>query len=464
MIVLIDADPIVYRCGFAAEQTSWHLVYETFTGEVDEIEFSPTEDSSAGEQMRAWLAFNEGKITVLDKSRVIRPDPVSYALRATKVQIESIISECEAKFGPCKMLMWISAGKCYRDKIATVRPYKGNRDPTHKPYHYSAIRDYLCTQYSSFVARGIEADDAVSIYAHNLRATGGDSYVVATIDKDLDQIPGNHYNYMNKTFYAITEQESERWFVYQLLAGDITDNIVGVWKCGDKQATAILAGIPESAFNHAPVRGKHRHVPLRGHSAGHAGTGAGRGNDSDSAATDAGAVRGDDGDIGSAGVDSAERGNRGAGSDEQQSEPAPMGLSVRHGQPSESDRASGGSDRPGSDSGSSGASGCSGAPSKSVAKQWDAQHAHMAGRDNEAVRAEPTHQRPYATSPAWWPTVLRAYAASQRKSACPYAESDPEAVAIEMAQLVKLQEYPGQLWHPHGDLVVPGFGEENFDD
>src|SRR5258708_10815565 len=87
---------------------------------------------------------------------------------------------------------------------------------------------------------GIEADDAVSIFAHNHYESGlQELLVIATIDKDLDQIPGNHYNYMHKVFYAITPAEAEQFFVYQILAGDPTDNVVGVWRCGESAATKI---------------------------------------------------------------------------------------------------------------------------------------------------------------------------------------------------------------------------------
>jgi len=49
----------------------------------------------------------------------------------------------------------------FRDSIATIKPYKGNRDPTHIPVHYSAIRQYMIDQYCAVVIHGREADDEV---------------------------------------------------------------------------------------------------------------------------------------------------------------------------------------------------------------------------------------------------------------------------------------------------------------
>ena len=76
MMVVIDADPIVYRCGFASERTSWHLVYENSPPgpvEVEEVEFSPDDDFTAGERMRDWLALNP-QVTILDSRCHSGPD------------------------------------------------------------------------------------------------------------------------------------------------------------------------------------------------------------------------------------------------------------------------------------------------------------------------------------------------------------------------------------------------------
>jgi len=57
--------------------------------------------------MKEWMKFNDTKgIAILDKQKVITPDPLSYALRAVKVQVESIMEECEKEYKEGgKMLM-----------------------------------------------------------------------------------------------------------------------------------------------------------------------------------------------------------------------------------------------------------------------------------------------------------------------------------------------------------------------
>jgi len=331
--------------------------------------------------MKEWTKFNEGKVTILDKSRKIIPDPLSYALRAVKVQVESIMEECEVHHKESgKMLMYLSGrGGSFRDKIAKVRPYKGNRDPTHKPYHYDAIRDYLRAQYGSLMTSGIEADDAVSIFAHNHYERGTpERLVIATIDKDLDQIPGHHYNYMHKVHYAITPAEAERFFVYQILAGDPTDNVIGVWRCGETAANKIA-----SQFSY------HRRI-----------------------------------------LSDAELA---AGSNLLHSGAAKPEQHV-----STANRAD-------------------------VATAEQLAQSEFRPDDAESANTQPSYGNTNVRAPSWWPTVIAEYAASRRKAGCPYAQDNPETIAVEMAQLLKLQEYPGMLWHPYGNLVVEGFGQEDFD-
>src|SRR5690606_5655312 len=65
-------------------------------------------------------------------------------------------------------------------------------------------------------------------------------YVVCTIDKDLDQIPGHHYDYKKHVHYEVPDEEAERWFWVQALSGDATDNIPGCYRMGTKTAERII--------------------------------------------------------------------------------------------------------------------------------------------------------------------------------------------------------------------------------
>jgi len=70
-------------------------------------------------------------------------------------------------------------------------------------------------------------------------------YVICTIDKDLDNIRGWHYNFQRNDLYYLSEKETIKHFYKQLLTGDRTDNIPGLKGIGDKRAEKILADLED---------------------------------------------------------------------------------------------------------------------------------------------------------------------------------------------------------------------------
>jgi hypothetical protein len=123
----------------------------------------------------------------------------------------------------------------FRNEVAVTAPYKGNRK-SDKPVHYHLLREYLVDAWAATVSDGIEADDMLAIRATEL----GDSSVIVSLDKDLDQVPGWHYNFVKKEMYHIDPAEGLFKFYKQMLTGDRVDNIVGVRGIGDKKAEKLL--------------------------------------------------------------------------------------------------------------------------------------------------------------------------------------------------------------------------------
>ena len=65
--------------------------------------------------------------------------------------------------------------------------------------------------------------------------------ILVSIDKDLDTVPGWHYNYDKKITYFVTPEEASYNFYYQLLVGDSSDNIKGAVGVGPAKAKKILS-------------------------------------------------------------------------------------------------------------------------------------------------------------------------------------------------------------------------------
>jgi len=210
MRLLIDADPMVYGCGFSVEKK-----------------------------------HPDGSKSV---------EPVSHAYQAVTMLVGHMRRDINAKLaqhgGRITSESFYLTGKGnYRDKLATIKPYKGNRDPTHKPTHYKALREHLMVKYAARLVEGYEADDAVSMAQY---AADWETTIICTIDKDLMMVPGIHYNYKRKSLSIVSPLEGQRAFYTQLLTGDPTDNIGGCYKVGKKRAAELISTIKtESASEFA---------------------------------------------------------------------------------------------------------------------------------------------------------------------------------------------------------------------
>jgi DNA polymerase I len=89
------------------------------------------------------------------------------------------------------------------------------------------------------VKDGIEADDTLGILCTHPKLVPG-KRIVVTIDKDLLQIPGHHYNPDRDEKRVVSLDGGDRWFFQQVLTGDATDNYPGCPGIGPKRASGIL--------------------------------------------------------------------------------------------------------------------------------------------------------------------------------------------------------------------------------
>lgn len=115
---------------------------------------------------------------------------------------------------------YIGGSDNFRYKI--YPEYKANRTKE-KPHYLEACREMLVTQYKATVVNGMETDDALGIaqtkYDGNSR--------ICSLDKDLLQIPGLHFNWVTGISRLVSPLDGLRTYYKQLILGDRTDNIPG---------------------------------------------------------------------------------------------------------------------------------------------------------------------------------------------------------------------------------------------
>lgn len=191
MKALIDGDILVYSCGFASDAAA--------------------------------------------KQNGQEHEPIEFCLNGVK---ETIRSLCEAVDADDYIIYLTGKGNF---RFAVYPEYKGNRKDAAKPYHYNEIRRYLSEHHPCEISDGEEADDAIGRAQCTAEPA---STCIVSKDKDLDMIKGWHYNWSpnnrEKGMYYTGELDGLRLFYKQLITGDTTDNIPGVFKLFKRKATKAL--------------------------------------------------------------------------------------------------------------------------------------------------------------------------------------------------------------------------------
>lgn len=237
MLVLIDGDIFRYRCAAAAEHTYYLVELINSSGYVEWKKFDTKKEADQ-------FIKNASTGAVVVSSHIWsrkEVQPVDYALQIVKSSLENALASIGEKYDEkLEVQVFLSGKTNFRELVAKSKPYKGNRDDTTKPAHFKEVGAYLVDVWNARTTEGYEADDAIGIWAMDAK-TEGRKHIVVSNDKDLDQIPGLHYDWVAKEFYDVSPKEAKSQFYTQLLTGDTTDNIPGLPGIGPAKAKAALA-------------------------------------------------------------------------------------------------------------------------------------------------------------------------------------------------------------------------------
>lgn len=231
---IVDADLIVFRAGFGAEPTEYKVVHaaET-TGEMVSVWFKSAKEA------KAYREKQQERGVTCDTEKHTRPEPVANALANAR----NIVEYISRTLGNPPMTLVLSGDTNFRNDIWQSKEYKGHRKEVKRPTHEQALRKYLRSNWETVISDGEEADDVVGIMV----TEDPEGTTCVSADKDLNMIPGFHYNFVKETYYYVTPLEGVRNFYGQLLCGDATDNIPGLPGVGPVKAENHLdASTPEA--------------------------------------------------------------------------------------------------------------------------------------------------------------------------------------------------------------------------
>lgn len=164
-------------------------------------------------------------------------EPIANLYGGVKATIESLLREV----GATQYELFLTGQGNFRDSV--YPEYKGNRKDSVQPTRKHEVRDYMIRHKGAMVVDGMEADDAcgMAMYALPVSRT-----VLIRQDKDFDMIRGNQFHWHKahraNGIFNISEIEADRNLYRQILKGDSTDNIPGLFKLTGKKATkAVMA-------------------------------------------------------------------------------------------------------------------------------------------------------------------------------------------------------------------------------
>jgi hypothetical protein len=225
MKILIDSDlEVVYKVGHRCEPVMYYVEGEPIQYKKDAV---------------AYCIKNEIDPSVITKEKSYFS--LEYTLQAVDEILEELFDIIEQRHQYENQVEHFLTGKENFRKDADPE-YKANRKDKEKPRYFNEVREHLFKEYDAKQVEGLEADDLIGIRAGELRKEEED-YIIISGDKDLDQIPGLHYNSRHKKFYEVTADEGERYIWQQMLTGDRADNVKGIDKVGDKTALKWMEGV-----------------------------------------------------------------------------------------------------------------------------------------------------------------------------------------------------------------------------
>lgn len=216
MHFLIDADSLIYKAGCSNERHMYVVldgvnVVADFKYKKDAVDFKDDDELLSIEYYKEAL-------------------PIKGAYSNIFRLMSTIVSHPR-----CKTFdVFISGDTNFRYGIDPS--YKSNRSVAGRPLQEKEIREYLIKHWGAIVVDNIEVDDEVSIRCVEDPLNS----VIVTIDKDLDNTAGWHYNYDKELTYYVDEETANLNFYRQLLSGDPTDSIKGCPRIGKVRAAELL--------------------------------------------------------------------------------------------------------------------------------------------------------------------------------------------------------------------------------
>ena len=164
-----------------------------------------------------------------------------FSLMEAAIELEGALNEIMMRTNCDHYILFIGGfGRNFRYDIAST--YKSNRKerPPYMKVWEKPLKDLISNKLKGTLCHEMEADDAMRIFGLKYPEA-----ILVHVDKDLNQIAGQHFNPSSKQHYTVSEEDAYTALWKQVVKGDSTDGIKGAPSIGEKTADQYFEGMPQ---------------------------------------------------------------------------------------------------------------------------------------------------------------------------------------------------------------------------
>lgn len=172
-------------------------------------------------------------------------------IEAAYKKVDSTIDRILNRNNSDQYIMLVGGSNNYRSIVnPEYKKFRAKYRDKSEAGYYPEVKKYMIDKYYAYRCHGAEADDVCA----TLHSKMPNDTIIVSPDKDLLQIPGGHYDYLKDIYTTVTQlgyikkttnnkitATGDFLLYYQLLVGDSSDGISGIWKIGPQSAYKKLS-------------------------------------------------------------------------------------------------------------------------------------------------------------------------------------------------------------------------------
>lgn len=193
-----------------------------------------------GTKSRLTFDNTENKVVLIDADSLMYfssyGSEEDQLLSETKLseKIYDILNIVGQSYNVDKYFVFVKGKNNFRYKIFPA--YKKNRPPKHPII--DILNQYLIDNFDAIQSHNAESDDYV--FSYSQLPEYKDRSIICSVDKDMHQIPGIHYDYQKNKYHIISEEDGLYNLAIQMIMGDAADGIPALKGYGIKKAEKII--------------------------------------------------------------------------------------------------------------------------------------------------------------------------------------------------------------------------------